>query len=204
MHEVPDTPEPGKKRATRQRLLDAAVASLIELGVARTTTLEVQRRSGASRGALLHHFPTHAALLSATIEELVRRNDEAVRQAESEMTEFPNVVERAIRILSAMSLQPAFLAELELWGAARTDEDLQAAIRSAERDARAERERVVNSLLAGVSANPNYEVVKALSVEFLRGMALSSILVSNPDHAEKLIAQWIWATNTLLATPATD
>lgn len=204
MHEVPATPEPGKKRATRQRLLDAAVASLIELGVARTTTLEVQRRSGASRGALLHHFPTHAALLSATIEELVRRNDEAVRQAESEMTEFPNVVERAIRILSAMSLQPAFLAELELWGAARTDEDLQAAIRSAERDARVERERVVNSLLAGVSANPNYEVVKALSVEFLRGMALSSILVSNPEHAEKLIAQWIWATNTLLATPATD
>ena len=40
---------------------------LIAHGVAGTTTLAVQRRAGVSRGALLHHFPTHAALLAATL-----------------------------------------------------------------------------------------------------------------------------------------
>ncbi|WP_368759033.1 TetR family transcriptional regulator [Pseudomonas aeruginosa] len=193
-----------RKLATRQRLLDAAVSSLIELGVARTTTLEVQRRSGASRGALLHHFPTHAVLLSATIEELVRRNDEAVCQAEQAMSDISNPLERAMRVLSAMSLKPAFLAELELWAASRTDGDLQAAIRGAERTARAERERVVENLLSAVQEKPNYEVVKVLSIGFLRGMALSSVLVSNPDHHEKLVAQWVWAVQVLLDAPPFD
>ncbi|MCY1268477.1 hypothetical protein D9M68_298890 [compost metagenome] len=195
---------PSKKLATRQRLLDAAVSSLIELGAAATTTLEVQRRSGASRGALLHHFPTHAALLSATIEELVRRNDEAVRQAELTMGDVLNPLERAIRILSSMSLQPAFLAELELWATSRTDSDLQAAIRGAERAARAERERVVESLFSAVRESPNYEAVKSLSLVFLRGMALSSVLVSSREYHEKLIAQWVRAVQVLLEAPPFD
>ncbi|HBN9788251.1 TPA: TetR/AcrR family transcriptional regulator [Pseudomonas aeruginosa] len=195
---------PAKKLATRQRLLDAAVASLIELGVARTTTLEVQRRSGASRGALLHHFPSHAALLSATIEELVRRNDAAVCQAEAGLMEIANPLERSIRTLASMTLQPAFLAEIELWAAARTDPDLQAAIRSAERDARGERERVIAKLFSAVSSHPNFECVMALSVEFLRGMALSSVLTTNPEHTEKLIGQWLWAAETLLQPPRPD
>lgn len=190
-----------KKQATRQRLLDAAVSSLIELGVARTTTLEVQRRSGASRGALLHHFPTHAALLSATIAELVQRNDEAVRQAEAEMGAVPNPIERAIRTLAAMSLQPAYLAELELWAASRTDPDLQEAIRNAERAARGERERVISNLFSSIRDNPNFDAITSLSVEFLRGMALSSVLAQNPDRYERLIRQWIAAVETLLRTP---
>ncbi|MGC9539725.1 helix-turn-helix domain-containing protein, partial [Streptomyces sp. UG1] len=47
-----------QREATRAQIVDAAVQSLIEVGVAATTTLEVQRRAGVSRGALLHHFPT--------------------------------------------------------------------------------------------------------------------------------------------------
>lgn len=198
MQTATTTPSPSKKLATRQRLLDAAVSSLIELGVARTTTLEVQRRSGASRGALLHHFPTHAALLSATIEELVRRNDEAVRLAESEMASVENQIERAIRTLMSMSLKPAFMAELELWAASRTDAELQVAIRSAERAARGERERVIAGLFSPVQDNPNLPAVTELSIEFLRGLALSSVLVENPEHHEKLISKWVWAVETLL------
>jgi len=64
-----------QREATRTRLLRTAVAVLIERGVAGTTTLEVQQRAGVSRGALLHHFPTHAQLLSATVGELVRENE---------------------------------------------------------------------------------------------------------------------------------
>ena len=190
-----------KKQATRQRLLDAAVASLIELGVARTTTLEVQRRAGASRGALLHHFPSHAVLLSATIAELVHRNDEAVRQAQSQMAAFSNPIERAIRTLTTMSVQPAFMAEIELWAAARTDPDLQTAIRNAEREARGERERVITELFSSVKDSPNFEAVMAMSIDFLRGMALSSVLTRNPEHHEKMIGHWLWAVEVLMQAP---
>src|SRR5215471_3557154 len=52
-----------RRDETRRALLDAAVESLIDVGFARTTTLEVQRRADVSRGALLHHFPSKAELL---------------------------------------------------------------------------------------------------------------------------------------------
>src|SRR3954471_1137149 len=59
-----------RREETRRALLDAAVESLIEVGFARTTTLEVQRRADVSRGALLHHFPSKAELLVAAVDHL--------------------------------------------------------------------------------------------------------------------------------------
>ncbi|MEN2975517.1 TetR/AcrR family transcriptional regulator [Tistrella bauzanensis] len=187
---------------TRRRLLDAAVTSLIELGVARTTTLEVQRRAGASRGALLHHFPSHAALLSATIEELVRRNDAAVRDARSSPAVGTGPVERAIRTLAAMSAQPAFMAELELWAAARTVPDLRSAIQAAERQARGARERVLADLFKPLGDAPQRDAVVAMSVEFLRGLALSSLLSARPDYYERMVTQWVRAAELLLDAPS--
>src|SRR5437868_6497623 len=59
-----------RRDETRRALLDAAVESLIDVGFARTTTLEVQRRANVSRGALLHHFPSKAELLVAAVDHL--------------------------------------------------------------------------------------------------------------------------------------
>src|SRR5260370_2151944 len=53
--------------ATRGALLDATFDSIVELGYGATTTTEVAHRAGVSLGALLHHFPTKAELLSAAV-----------------------------------------------------------------------------------------------------------------------------------------
>src|SRR3984885_8402275 len=63
-------PQQQRREETRRALLDAAVQSVIEVGFARTTTLEVQRRANVSRGALLHHFPSKAELLVAAVDHL--------------------------------------------------------------------------------------------------------------------------------------
>ena len=190
------------KPTTRERLLDAAVSSLIELGVARTTTLEVQRRSGTSRGALLHHFPTHAALLSATIQALVARNDQAIQLAEQQVGDVSDPLERAVRVLSTVSLQPTFLAELDVWSAARTDSELLVAVRDAERQARLDRERVVDSLFACVSDHPNYPAIKTLTLHFMRGLAISSVLVVHAERHERMLERWVWALRQLLEAKA--
>ncbi len=62
---------PKRGEATRLRLIEAAVGALVELGYASTTTVEVVRRAGVSRGAMLHHFPTRADLLLATAEHIM-------------------------------------------------------------------------------------------------------------------------------------
>ncbi|MBK8972296.1 MAG: TetR/AcrR family transcriptional regulator [Hahellaceae bacterium] len=192
------------KRGTllRQQLLDAAVSALIEVGVARTTTLDVQRRAGSSRGALLHHFPTHAQLLSATVAELVRRNDAAIEAAKPEMARYEKPVERAIRTLAQMSLQPAFMAEMELWAAARTDPDLKEALREAERLAKGERERVINEVFSEVGPSPHFATLVRLSRRFLSGLALTEMLGARVEQREQLIQDWCWAAECLLAQPS--
>lgn len=54
---------PQRRADTRARLLDAAIGALVELGYARTTLAEVQRRAGLSNGAMWLHFPTKEQLL---------------------------------------------------------------------------------------------------------------------------------------------
>ncbi|MCY1303301.1 hypothetical protein D9M70_529990 [compost metagenome] len=132
----------------------------------------------------------------------MRRNDEAVRRAQDSMAATANPLERAIRTLASMSSQPAFLAELELWAASRTDPELQAAIQAAERKALGERERVIGELFAPVAGRPNYEAVIALNTVFIRGLALSDMLASNLEHRERTVRHWIWAVEALLQAPA--
>lgn len=57
----------------RERLLDATIDCLVELGHARTSTVEVTERAGVSRGAMLHHFPSRADLMAAAVDRLASR-----------------------------------------------------------------------------------------------------------------------------------
>lgn len=188
------TPE----RSTRDRILDAAVQSLIEQGAARTTTLEVQKKAGVSRGALLHHFPTHAELLSATVDDLVHRNEQSVFELQEKLHNAPDAVERAIRSLALMMGQPPFMAELELWALARTDEGLREALVKVERDARKESERVLRALFAPVADRPGHDAVIAMTTDFLRGFVLSGVLRRNPVRRQQMISNWVRATQILL------
>lgn len=74
-----------RRDETRRALLDAAVESLIEVGFARTTTLEVQRRANVSRGALLHHFPSKAELLVAAIAHLAEMRAIELKRLSAEL-----------------------------------------------------------------------------------------------------------------------
>lgn len=186
------------ERSIRDRILEAAVQSLIEQGAARTTTLEVQRKAEVSRGALLHHFPTHADLLSATVIDLVHRNERSVFEMQEKLKSAPNAVERAIRALALMMGQPAFMTELELWALARTDEGLRDALLKVERDARKESERVLRTLFASVADRPGHDAVIAMTTDFLRGFVLSSVLRKNPVRRQQMISNWVRATQILL------
>ena len=114
-----------QRDATRARILDAAVSCLVELGYARTTTLVVQERAGVSRGALLHHFPTRADLLSETVAhlfalQLAERSNLQLRPGKR--------IEQAVRLLWAIMTSTLSIAIQELWTAARTDLELRAAL----------------------------------------------------------------------------
>jgi AcrR family transcriptional regulator len=188
--------------AMRQRLLDAAVECLIELGVAGTTTLAVQRRAGTSRGALLHHFPTHADLLAASVAELVKRNEQAVTASRAGHAGPHDPLRMAVNALAFAGRQPSYLAELELWAVSRTDRPLKQAMIAAERAAKREIERVSADLFAKWADAEAYEDAVALTQHFVRGLAISENLRSSAARRERLISAWTDAMRPMLEASA--
>lgn len=72
-------PKQDRSRATRQRLLEAAVACLAEHGWAGSTVSVVAERAGVSRGAAQHHFPTREDLFTAAVEYVAEERSTALR-----------------------------------------------------------------------------------------------------------------------------
>src|ERR1700752_4004364 len=106
-----------RREETRRALLDAAVESLIQVGFARTTTLEVQRRAEVSRGALLHHFPSRAELLVAAVVELFNAQRDVVTPAVRRAQQIGSI-DAGIDVLWQSFNSPLAVAIDELWSAA--------------------------------------------------------------------------------------
>ena len=114
-----------RRASTRARLLDATVECLAELGYARTTTTEVARRAGLSRGAQLHHFPTKAELVSAAVQHMFDLRIAEFQRLVGETPPGSNRVDQAVDIMWALFSGPFCDAWIELAVAARTDAELR-------------------------------------------------------------------------------
>lgn len=111
--------------ATCERLLDATITTLLERGYRGTSTPEICRRAGVSRGAQLHHYPTKEALVAAAVDHLLERR---VADLQSRLADAPAGVldlSDAATALWSIYTGNTFYAWLELVVAARTDEDLR-------------------------------------------------------------------------------
>jgi AcrR family transcriptional regulator len=113
---------------TRARLLAATFDCLVQLGYAGTSTPEVLRRSGISRGAMLHHFPTKADLVCAAVDYVFQRQLQEFADGFGQL-DAEDITQEAIVDLLWEKLQgPSFYAWLELVVAARTDKLLLARV----------------------------------------------------------------------------
>jgi AcrR family transcriptional regulator len=117
-----------RSAATQARLLDAAVACLVELGYGATTTTVVAERAGVSRGAQLHHFATRAQLVGAAVQHVFAGLTADYQQGFARVAETADRVQAAVELLWSMFVQPRHLAALDLYLAARTDGELRAVL----------------------------------------------------------------------------
>lgn len=66
---VPRRSHAERTAETRQRVIDAVVESISEIGFQRTTAAEISRRAGVTWGAVQHHFGDKDGILMAVLEE---------------------------------------------------------------------------------------------------------------------------------------
>ena len=118
-----------RREETVGRLLEACIATIIEVGYARASAAVITKRAGVSVGALFRHFETMGDFMAATASEVLRRQLESFTKQVAEIPADRPALEAALTILRDITGSPTNAVLYELMIAARTDEKLNAHLR---------------------------------------------------------------------------
>ena len=187
-----------RSAATRQLLLDATIDCLIELGYAGTSTTEIVRRAGVSRGAQVHHFPTKTDLVQSAVAHLAHRQGEELRR-EYEHLRRGDDVSRAIDLLWSAFTGPLFVASLELIVAARTDPTLRDALGALEAQIAEGIRNVCNELFGRrtMQRRAAKDIVE-LTIAMMHGLAFGRLIDGSREREAHLLETWKKAVRPLL------
>jgi AcrR family transcriptional regulator len=169
----------------RARLLDATVECLVTYGYAGTTTPRVAERAGVPRGAQIHHFRSKEDLVVAAIEHLAQQRTQVAIREFGRVEASSDPVSTVLDFLWEAHQGPLFVATVELWVAARTDDVLARHIERVE--------PVVNSTLISAIAQlvPDHATRKELrnfvytAMDALRGIMLNSFVDGDAGRARR-------------------
>ncbi|WP_291479403.1 TetR/AcrR family transcriptional regulator [Corynebacterium sp.] len=181
-----------RSRVTRRRLLEAALATLSEHGLAATTLSAVASRAGVSRGAAQHHFPTRDALIEAALEEFFSERTQNLRTSVAELSSGSDgaPVEDVLELVFGFFSNRPFHAALHIWAAASTDATLRELIVPAEaRYGREVYHLTALALNADLSDRRTRRLL-GLTLDVARGLGLGSVLVDNREHQRHALETW--------------
>ncbi|MEU4493097.1 TetR/AcrR family transcriptional regulator [Streptomyces sp. NPDC023998] len=177
-------PKQDRSRATRQRLLEAAVSCLAEHGWAGSTVSAVAERAGVSRGAAQHHFPTREDLFTAAVEYVAEERSQALRALPTQ--------DRTAVVAALVDLYtgPLFRAALHLWVAASNEDQLRSRVTELEARVGRETHRIAVQLLEVDESHPGVrETVQGL-LDMARGLGLANLLTDDAARRRRVVAQW--------------
>jgi AcrR family transcriptional regulator len=177
-----------RSAATQTRLLDATIDCLVELGWAATSTTEVVRRAGVSRGAQVHHYPTKEDLVLAALDHLLTRRIEEFEATFARLPADERTPGAAMRLLYEHCFRDTFAAWVELVVASRTDPALH------ERFVQVEKRFFDNALVTframfpDAAADQSFaRVALQLAFSVLDGLALNRIIGVGADELDMVL-----------------
>ncbi|HEX6919288.1 MAG TPA: TetR/AcrR family transcriptional regulator [Actinomycetes bacterium] len=184
------TPQEERSRATRQRLLEATVDCLVERGWAGTTTTVIVERAGVSRGAQLHHYPTKSELVMAAVDHVGRARVAEVRDAATRLRPGRQRTKAVLDMLADFFTGPLFVAALELWVAARTDETMRAAVSDLEARLGRETHALTVELLGVDESRPGAREAVQATLDLVRGLGLANLLTDDRARRDRILRAW--------------
>lgn len=192
-------PKQDRSRATRERLLEAAVASLTESGWARTTVATVAARAGVSRGAAQHHFPTRADLGTAAIRHMTAVRLDELRTTLAAPPEGSNRTRWALDQLVGLYTSSLFTAALHVWTEAAVDAELRAQVIPLERTLAWEAYRLAVALLDVDAEDPRVRTVVSGTLDLARGLGLANVLTDDTRRRARILDAWAEQLDLALA-----
>jgi AcrR family transcriptional regulator len=163
-----------RREETIARLLDASIATIVEVGYARTSAKVVAQRAQVSDGALFRHFPTMGDLMAATAHEAGRRQLEVAAKRIVDIPSDRPAIEEILAIIRDLTGNSTNTVIYELMVAARTDEKLRDTLREV-------MTTYVAKIYEAARAVPSAEEIEAFGEENFT--ALVAVLINTFDGA---------------------
>lgn len=192
-------PQQDRSRATRQRLLAAAVDSLAELGYAGSTVAVVASRAGVSRGAAQHHFPTRGDLFAAAVEYMTEVRLAEIRRQAAALPVGAGRTEAIVTMLANVYTGPLFRAALHLWVAASTEEPLRQQIVRLESYVGRQAHRALLEVLGVEESKPGIRETVQGILDLARGLGLADLLTDDSLRRGGIVKQWARILDDALA-----
>jgi AcrR family transcriptional regulator len=114
-----------RREETVARLLDASIATIVDVGYARASAAVITTRAGLSGGALFRHFDTMGDFMAATAHEVLRRQLDAFSKQVAEISSDQPALEAVLEALRDVTGNETNVVIYELLIAARTDQRLR-------------------------------------------------------------------------------
>jgi AcrR family transcriptional regulator len=194
--------EPQQERgwATRQRILEAAIESLAELGWTASTMAVIAQRAGVSRGAAQHHFPTREALFAAAVGYVTEIRLDDIRRGAAQLPSGPRRTEAVLTMLAGLYTGTLFKATLHLWVAAAIDPALHDLVVQLERNVGRQAHRAAIDLLGVDETTPGVRQTIQGALDMGRGLGLANLLTDDTSRREPILRRWAHILdNTLTA-----
>lgn len=195
-------PQQDRSRATRQRLLDAAVESLAQIGWAGSTVAVVAQRAGVSRGATQHHFPTREHLITAALEYSAEVRIAEIRAEAARIPLGPGRTRAVIEILVGVYTGPVFKAALQVWAVAASEPQLREQIIPLEAKIAREAHHVALELLRADEATPGIRETVQGVLDLARGLGLADVLTDDSRRRKRIVEHWSTILDKALADAA--
>jgi AcrR family transcriptional regulator len=179
-----------RREDTIARLLDASIATIIEVGYARASAKVIAQRAEVSDGALFRYFPTMGDLMAATAQEAGRRLIELGVKKADEIPAGKPSLEESLTILRDVTANPTNTVIHELAVAARTDEKLRETLREVMTVYTAKIYEAVRSALPDeleAFGEENFAVVLAVLLNTFDGAAIFGHVLTHPIIEERRI-----------------
>jgi len=180
-----------KSERMRQRLVNATLDVLMELGYPNTSTSEIVRRAGVSRGALSHHFKCKADLIAAASEHMLKEATQEIEELASKLMSTDITLNAFLDRLWEMFSGRLFYITLEYVAAARTDGELQAKLVPVVKKFHASLDTIWHRFFRQTKlTDTQVEMVLNMTLCLLRGMGVQTILRQDPLYYTNMISAW--------------
>jgi AcrR family transcriptional regulator len=190
-------PESGD-RATRNRVIDAAVACILERGFYRASSNEIARRAGVTWGVIQHHFGTREELLLAVLRQDYQRFIAGLASAKITGETTAERLASLAELVWSYYGRPEYVATMQIQlNLSRDPQCLQAtidAMQQLQQQLRDQWARLVHESAAGGAPLPPALARAVLRV--FRGMAVGDAIAL---HGPEQIVAHIPSTRQLLA-----